>query len=283
MRYGKTNGSASRTAQFDTDTVCGFGGAFANRCQTKYDDPFFGPATHMAKTNRADATVWDREQFQIVDFTVGRDLGVGGLDQSRMTAGLRYAGLKSETQGELRGVPDWYVHEAFLFPFPGYDATHTVYDIKVSADRTFKGVGPTLTWDASKALLGTANGGHVDVDWSAGAGVMFGDQKVSIGGEQQAWHVDATGFQLAFPGQVVPPVPALTSGPAIDIHRSRRVTVPAADVSLGLSYKIGGFTAGAGYRWERYFNAIDGGYDQHKSYDRTIDGPYFKIAVGFGG
>ena len=39
----------------------------------------------------------------------------------------------------------------------------------------------------------------------------------------------------------------------------------------------------AGYRWERYFDVIDGGIAERKSYDRTIDGPYFKIAVGFGG
>jgi hypothetical protein len=38
-----------------------------------------------------------------------------------------------------------------------------------------------------------------------------------------------------------------------------------------------------GYRWERYFDAIDGGYAEHKDYDRGFDGPYFKIAVGFGG
>jgi iron complex outermembrane receptor protein len=38
-----------------------------------------------------------------------------------------------------------------------------------------------------------------------------------------------------------------------------------------------------GYRWQRYSNVLDAGYAEHKSYDRTIDGPYFKIAVGFGG
>jgi hypothetical protein len=59
--------------------------------------------------------------------------------------------------------------------------------------------------------------------------------------------------------------------------------VPVLDLSLGLSYEIQRIKVGAGYRWERYYNAIDAGYAEHKSYDRTIDGPYFKIAVGFGG
>jgi hypothetical protein len=28
---------------------------------------------------------------------------------------------------------------------------------------------------------------------------------------------------------------------------------------------------------------LDAGYAEHQSYDRTLDGPYFKVAVGFGG
>ena len=45
----------------------------------------------------------------------------------------------------------------------------------------------------------------------------------------------------------------------------------------------GGLKLTSGYRWERYFNAISMAGPGDKSYDRTIDGPYFKIAVGFGG
>jgi hypothetical protein len=65
--------------------------------------------------------------------------------------------------------------------------------------------------------------------------------------------------------------------------RSKSITVPMVDLSLGLSYEIGRFKAGAGYRWERYFNVLDVGYDERHDGDRTMDGPYFKIAVGFGG
>jgi hypothetical protein len=55
------------------------------------------------------------------------------------------------------------------------------------------------------------------------------------------------------------------------------------NLDLGLSYEIQRVKIGAGYRWERYFNVLDGGYDEHRSYDRTFDGPYFKVSVGFGG
>jgi iron complex outermembrane receptor protein len=54
-------------------------------------------------------------------------------------------------------------------------------------------------------------------------------------------------------------------------------------VSLGLSYEVQRFKIRTGYRWERYFNVLDAGYDKRNQVDRTLDGPYFKIAVGFGG
>ena len=38
-----------------------------------------------------------------------------------------------------------------------------------------------------------------------------------------------------------------------------------------------------GYRWERYFKAIDAGIDTRKTYDRQFDVPYVKVSVGFGG
>jgi hypothetical protein len=69
----------------------------------------------------------------------------------------------------------------------------------------------------------------------------------------------------------------------IDIARTDNVTVPIVGVSLGLSYSIDQVKVSGGYRWERYFNAIDGGITERKTYDRQFDGPYFKIAVGFGG
>jgi hypothetical protein len=75
-----------------------------------------------------------------------------------------------------------------------------------------------------------------------------------------------------------PPQMAIAIAP-----RSKSVTVPVADLSLGLSYDIQRFRVGAGYRWERYFNVLDAGFTEHKDYDRTIDGPYVKMSIGFGG
>lgn len=60
---------------------------------------------------------------------------------------------------------------------------------------------------------------------------------------------------------------------------------------LGVSRQLGsgdvlrselGVTTSAGYRWERYINAIDGGHHQRQREDRTIDGPTLKLRVDFG-
>ena len=65
--------------------------------------------------------------------------------------------------------------------------------------------------------------------------------------------------------------------------REKDVKVPEVRANLGLSYTLGGLKLSGGYRLERYYDALDGGIEGRKTYDRTFDGPYFKIAVGFGG
>ncbi len=65
--------------------------------------------------------------------------------------------------------------------------------------------------------------------------------------------------------------------------RSESVTVPVLDLSLGLSLEVPGAKLSTGYRWERYFNVLDAGFREHESYDRTLDGPYFRVSIGFGG
>ena len=66
-------------------------------------------------------------------------------------------------------------------------------------------------------------------------------------------------------------------------RRSENATVPNLNLSLGLSYEVERIRISTGYSYDRFFDAIDGGLDEAKQYDRTIDGPYFKLSVGFGG
>jgi len=286
IRYGKVNGSQRQAAEQSTPTVCIFGGSFASAC-SKYDSDFFGPGTRMSKTNRADALVYDREDHQIVDFDIGREFSVGSIESSGLF-GLRYADLTSVTEAQLYGIPDWDLPAGFLSDFSQVEGGpfnhHTLFKIAANAERQFKGMGPIVSWDASLPLLGRADAAHVALDWSISGGVLFGDQKAVVSTSGTTGDVFATGWQLAFANAgIIPPGTTTTDLPALTTVRSEHASVPTASGALGLSYQVKGFTVGAGYRWERYFDALDVGDAERKTADRTIDGPYFKIAVGFGG
>jgi hypothetical protein len=133
-----------------------------------------------------------------------------------------------------------------------------------------------MSWDAAQRLWGDEKAGHLDLDWGLTGGLLFGKQKTDVSGR----YAFGDYTQFHGPNWLLPPPPEHPIGVE---PRSKSVSVPVVDLSLGLAYEVGRFKAGAGYRWERYFDVLDVGYDEHKDADRTIDGPYFKIAVGFGG
>jgi outer membrane receptor protein involved in Fe transport len=236
----------------------------------------------------SDADVYNHEDHTLIDFEVFRDLGIGeerGLS-SRVGVGVRYAKLGSSTEAAIVGTPDWDLApfgwtiptgcQFYCISFP-ITSQHTTYEARLTGERDFDGAGPTLSWEASQALLGDTNVGRLNVEVGVTGGVLFGDQNTRIAGDELARDFD----YRALAGNFLEPVDERAA--EIDINRSTSVKVPVADVSLGLSYTIDRMKIGAGYRWERYFNAIDGGYDEHEDADRTIDGPYFKLTVGFGG
>jgi len=272
FRYGKTNTGTTRLhAQEDAQPArCIVPGLPV--CDPTYAG--FNPAALKTGINASDSSAREREEHQLADFAVGRDVGLGLFARGRSTlsGGLRYAQLKSTTAAQMDGVPDLTFYDGWIFG----NATLHHYGASIDASREFKGVGPEVTWSASQHLLGNVNTGNVDIDWSITGGVLFGKQKTNVTGDRgEAYftgkYYDSTRYQ------------PLAVAPLGIAPRSESVTVPMLDLSLGLSYEIGRFKAGAGYRWERYFDVLDVGYNEHQDAHRTIDGPYFKIAVGFGG
>jgi len=269
VRFGKTN-VGHRNTRFEHQGIdlCG---KYLSQCE------YYNYFIHRADSSKDDTR--QREEHVIADFAVGREMGIGFLESSRVGAGLRYGNFESKSSIDMYGLVDW--HGLLPYDFGGkYGARHSRYDSHVKADREFKGAGPVVTWDASSRLLGGEETGRLDVDWSLTGGALFGKQKTSVTGEEVSAYYIQYGFTFRDTFQPVsPPVHTPLSIP----QRSKSVVVPTVGASLGLSYKVDRFSVGAGYSWERYYNVIDGGYQEHQSYDRTIDGPYFKVSVGFGG
>jgi len=281
VRYGKTNGAHRVFVSEASDPGC----QRLNPAICAYwlsvppTSPYYGFDHLIGATTRnnfLEASATDREEHEIADFAVGRDVSIGSLRHSTVSGGLRYAQFKSTTKTASDGVPDWHIPNGWKY-FP---ATHDRYIETIAADREFTGAGPAVTWDASLPLLGNNNIGHLDIDWSLGGSLLFGKQKASVKGAGTASYYTSLGL-IEVTGWSTPDTTVPT--PPIDIHRTKSTSVPVLDLGVGLSYEIQRIKVSTGYRWERYFNVLDAGYAERKSNDRTMDGPYFKIAVGFGG
>jgi outer membrane receptor protein involved in Fe transport len=292
VRYGRTNSDRSHETRqyesperickfFDDGSPYGYIGGILKSLQCDPASPKYNPGQVASPTDWTAGGARNREEHTIVDFAVGRDFGLGSLSQSTVVAGIRYGEFESLSSVALDAAGDWDVPEGWgkynALGDPDFMATVHTLDVNLDAVREFSGSGPTLTWDAAATLLGGDAASRVNLDWELTAGVLFGKQETSFsGGETDTFR---GGYYPWWPfAQIGDPV--VTPAPA---DRSRSVTVPVIDLSLGLSYEVGRINVGAGYRWERYFDVLDVGYDEANDGDRTIDGPYFKIAVGFGG
>jgi hypothetical protein len=140
-------------------------------------------------------------------------------------------------------------------------------------------------------LFGTPETGTIGLDWKLTAGLLFGRRTSHISAEESNAETrdNATAdfvanlvkrVNVALGAAVAP---TSITDTQVSITRRNRVTVPTLGAAAGLSYSIGRVGVKAGYRWDRYFNAIDGGgADGPGKYDRTIHGPYIKLSIGFG-
>jgi outer membrane receptor protein involved in Fe transport len=281
-RFGKTNGRGNSSATVDeseADEACLLGQYYCDLYPEYYT---FGNFNDVEPTNWSSTSIWDKEQHAIVDFSVGRDIGMGLFQQSQLSAGLRFARLSSTAQSRIEGQPDWDFPAEYAAFLPSQ--TH-VYESDVHAERKFEGAGPVVSWAASQPLIGSEQSGTLGLDWTVSGGVLFGKQKTTYEENLEDQYFNQGYFLPSSTALVVgrPRTPNEVTNTRTVITRSESVKVPTGSISLGLSYNVDRFSIGAGYRWERYFDALDVGYDEAKDEDRTIDGPYFKIAVGFGG
>jgi hypothetical protein len=252
----------------------------------------FPVSPHAARFT--DAKVKQSEGWSVLDFKVGKDVGLGLFGRnatSSVEAGVRFAQFTSKSQIALRENPDWQfsAYNATVF-IPGnpnrhrpgryiylqyvYQPFHSYFG-SLEADRSFHGVGPSISWKSSQPFVGNEERGELTFDWGVNAALLFGRQRTTV--HHQTTGQYDTGHQFD-PNRVTVYQTAATP-PA----RSRSVTVPNVGGFAGISYRYVDFRFNAGYRVDWFFNAVDGGIDAHKSESRGFYGPYASISIGLGG
>jgi hypothetical protein len=140
------------------------------------------------------------------------------------------------------------------------------------ASRSFRGIGPSLSWSASAAVLGNEEAGEITFDLGLNASVLFGRQKAAVDHATQAHH--ATPYKY---------YPNLYAPRSNSSARSRSVTIPNLGGFAGLSVKYPNAKVSLGYRTDFFFGAVDAGIDQRRTKNLGFSGPFATISIGLGG
>jgi len=271
IRYGRSNGKKHAIAQTHPE-------------RSKYFGPTYGhqpmPASQQVP-QFADTTVRLSESHTILDFQAGKDVGLGlfGHDSTSIfSVGVRFAQFTSRADVKVRTRQNIQVGNMLPDPkyFPSYKF-HTYY-MRANNERSFHGIGPSLSWQASEPVTGNLQDGEFAVDWGLNGAILFGRQKAKL--HHQTTDSYYKGRKYYAPsgnfGTHYKRYPAVLGNP----QRSHSVVVPNIGAFAGLSYRIENFKVSAGYRADFFFNATDGGIDTRQQFDRSFHGPFALFSVG---
>lgn len=235
----------------------------------------------------SDYSVRSLESHTLVDFVVGKDVGLGLWKNdlsSQIGFGIRFAQFAAKTTLNLRADPnphrDGPKYLSALHATIPFNIYYQFYKAKPEFDRSFRGLGPSLSYQGSVPLFGsTDDDAELTLDWGANAAVLFGRQKARI-------HHQTTGDLYAnrplapFSGQ--PQFSHDHYANSAGVTRSRFAAVPNVGGLVGMSLKFPNARVSVGYRGDFFFGAMDGGIDTRKNYDRNFYGPFATFSVGLG-
>ena len=241
----------------------------------------------------ADTQVQNSERHLILDFQAGKDVGLGMFGSSNGTsvlgAGVRFAQFTARSNIALKSDPDWhfvytynpsYVIRSSL-PLTGSKAvlSQPYHNNLASlrAQRSFRGIGPSISWSASMPFAGNEQAGELTLDWSLNAAVLFGRQKAKVHHQTTA----RSGVISAYGHNRSHTTPTQIS---TDHTRSRNVAVPNLGGSVGFSWRLPDANAklSIGYRYDTFLDAMDIGIDATKKSNVTFNGPFASISIGIG-
>jgi hypothetical protein len=221
------------------------------------------PKYNLTNYDFADASQRGISTHAIVDFQAGKDFGLGMFGgKSMVSFGVRIAQLNESVDDELTAFTNVGSRH---YPPP----SEVGHKAELSASRSFKGIGPSISWDASAPLVGTLSNGF-SLDWGANAAILFGRQKanVSLRTQNAQYHPD---IQTVLSHSTQTPV------------RAKEVLVPNLGGFAGLSWRLPNFKVSLGYRADFFFGAIDGGLLTSQKETRGFYGPFADVSIGIGG
>ena len=222
----------------------------------------------------SDATAKKSEKHAIIDFQVGKDVGLGLFGSSVMNLGVRVAQFHTDLSTTLGRDPNNGGYKYFFYHNIPQTNAH-VFGMQAQAIRNFHGIGPSLSWEGSTPFAGNADNAEFNFDWGINAAVLFGRQRaiVSHKTHELSHPLPSQGnpSNLALPVYThATPVPA----------RSRTVTIPNIGGMAGVSLKFPNAKVSLGYRADFFFGAMDGGIDTLKSENIGFYGPFASVSVG---
>jgi len=261
VRYGRSNGSKrlhqQTTTQFREHIGTG----------TKYR-VFYNPIDHFN-----DVQTTYHEAHAVLDFQAGKDVGLGlfgSRSHSTVGLGVRYAQFSSEATAVFRSLPDQYYPTNAKY---NSRLHHHSYYARSDIKRSFRGVGPSVSWNGSAPFLGNRDATEVSFDWAANAALLFGRQKVT--GNHQTTGIFYTGsYNAKVKSQYHHPMP---------VNRAHSQIVPNVGGLAGISFRRSSAKVSFGYRADFFFGAMDTGIDGRETSTVGFHGPYATLSIGLGG
>ena len=266
IRYGRAN--ATRDLHFET--------ARQTVPVTRSGSPFSG----LRDNELGDGQGSIRESHLVLDFQAGKDVGLGLFGTkgtSTVTAGVRFAQFTSGSDVTLHARPTYV---STVMGNPGkytfrYHHFHTNTAI-IQSRRSVRAIGPAVSWDASLPVVGDNANMAIAFDWGVNAAVLFGRQRAQT-------HHQTAGYYFKGVIEDNPKYHSTYVNPPVDHNRSRSVTIPNVGGFAGVSFRYANAKVSLGYRGDFFFNAMDTGWDTHKSTTVGFYGPFATISIGLGG
>ena len=239
----------------------------------------------------ADVAMREDESHAILDFQAGKDVGLGRLGHnidSTISAGVRFAQFSTTSSVDISARPHISSFHRTGVGFHIPRANFFQYFLSGEASRSFKGVGPSLSWNASAPIAGNAEDGELSLDWGINGAVLFGRQRAKVGHATQTYHqyTICTSFK---PTHVICKNTGKFKSRYVVVNstgnsdtRSRRVTMPNIGGFAALTARFKDAKVSIGYRYDTFLKAMDTGIDATKKSNLTFNGPYASISIGLG-